>query len=128
MNDFNFMFLTNNVSNSFFSNADSESGSLLNNTYDNISSLLTATAEDCGMDAFVGKDMFGSADISNLNESFFTSSPQNETMGDVAYNSAETAGSVAYAGGSDPGACVGACASASADAGSCGGGSFSSVC
>lgn len=126
MNDFNFMFLTGNKSNGLLmsSNTENDSESLLSNNYNYAESVFSGLYSNDSIDAFGGKDMFGTVDVSNLNESFFVceANSDTETMGSVAYNSAETAGSIAFAG-------AGACVGAGADSGSCGGGgSFASVC
>lgn len=81
---------------------------------------LLSSDTDGGFDGFAGKDIFGTVDFSNMNETFFSASAA-ETTGSVAYNSAETAGSVAYTGGAETAGSV-ACGSES------GGSSFSSVC
>lgn len=134
MNDLNtFMFSANNSSKGLLSNSDSDSepSSLLSNSMNNVGSILTMSNNESGMDAFGGKDLFGTTNFANFNELSFVSSNQVETVGSVAYNSAETVGSVACASmGFDGGASAGAGAGASAcaGAGSCGGGSFSSVC
>ena len=107
-------------------NSSDSTPSLLSNNNNNeaqnagATSLLSPDA-DGGFDGFDGKDIFGTVDFSNMNETFFTASAETETAGSVAYNSAETAGSVAYTGGAETAGSV-ACGSSS------GGSSFSSVC
>lgn len=85
----------------------------------------SAINEDCGMDAFGGKDLFGNPDLSNMDAGLFASAgntDNSEAAGSIAYG-AETAGSVACADGG-----AGASVGAGADCGSCGGGGFISVC
>lgn len=122
---FNFI-LSNNAANGYSTTleSDTESGSLSDfNAQD--SSILTATGDynNSCVDAFGGKDLFGTCDVSNMSEAFVASESaetagsvacnSTETMGSMACNSAETAGSVA-------------CGSDSGSSGGCS--SFSSFC
>ena len=122
---FNFV-LSNNTANGYCTTAESDTDSgLLSGVNVQDSNILTATGDynSACVDAFGGKDLFGTCDISNASEAFVVDGTAEtagsvacnsvETMGSVACNSAETAGSVAC--GSDSGS-------------SGGGGSFSSFC
>jgi len=126
--DFSFFLSTGNTNGSVSllnsSNGDAE-------TIGSVGCLFDASSENSTgcLDAFGGKDFFGTPDCSNMDTSFFAANTQAETMGSVAYNaetigsvacSAETVGSVAFSGAS--------CASGDSSGGSCGGGGFSSVC
>lgn len=130
---FNLTLTANSSSN--LSNDSAFDADLSTNTADTANSILNMNSNngEC-IDAFGGKDIFGTPDLSNMDEGLFSadagaetagSVASAETMGSVAYNSSETAGSVACA---DGGASAGAAASASSGDGGCGGGSFSSVC
>lgn len=123
----NFTLLTCKSSSGLLSNSETETGLLSNNNDFGNTSMLTVVDSNNGLDAFGGKDFFGTPDFSNLNENFFASVPQTETAGSVAYNTAETVGSVAYSTAETVGsvACASVGASFSSD---CGGSSFSSVC
>ena len=123
---FNFVLSNNTPSNGSYSDSETEVGLLSNNNSGN-SSILTATNDynNGGIDAFAGKDAFGSCDLSNFNESFFANA-STETVGSVAFDSSETVGSVACASAETAGSV--ACGGGDSGAGSCGGGSFSSVC
>lgn len=78
-------------------NTSNSATSLLSNNiqFASASSLLSTNNYNSGFDAFGGKDIFGSINFSNLNESFFTSAV--ETAGSIANNSTETIGSIASA-------------------------------
>lgn len=108
------------------SESDSDAGLLSNNGFQNVS-VLTATSDYDGSctDAFGGKDMFGTCDISNSNVGFVADASA-ETAGSVAFNSFDAMGSIAC--GSVETAGSVACASGCSDSGSSGGGSFSSFC
>ena len=121
--NFSFVLSNNSSSNGLLSTCDSEIG-LLSDNSNSIGSILTMVSNsDAGFDAFGGKDIFGSFNISDYSDGFFASADSAEVAGSVACFSAglsiaggtaETAGSVAYSGGD--------CGSFS------GGGAFSSVC
>lgn len=122
-----FMSLTNNSSAGLLSSPESESGLLSNNNDSgNIGGLFSMVNDNCGLDAFGGKDFFGSPDLSNLNESFFANAA--ETVGSVACNTVETVGSVAFNAAETVGSVACAGADAGSSCGSDGGGSFSSFC
>lgn len=115
-------FLSTHNSNSSIDTASSLNGmNHSTETAGSVASLFGGTGEDCGMDAFGGKDLFGNPDLSSINGSFFANAGEAETVGSVACG-VETAGSVACAN-------VGGGVSVGADSGaSCGGGGFTSVC
>lgn len=116
---------TKHSSTGLLSNSDSESSLLSNNISGNVSLLSPLNSNDAGIDAFGGKDMFGTPDFSNPNAAFFADVPQTETTGSIAYDSAETIGSVAFNSAETAGsvACAGAGVSCGGDSGG-----FSSVC
>lgn len=126
-----FTLSTNNSSTSLLSNFDSDADFLSNNNTESTNSLLSILNDDenAGFDAFGGKDIFGTIDLSNMNESFFACATQTETVGSVACDSAETIGSVAFNSAETAGsvACVDAGAGAACGS-SEGSGSFSSFC
>lgn len=111
-------------------NSSIETANSLNNSNHNNSETAGSAAamfgnalnDDCAMDAFGGKDLFGTPDFTNIDASLFAdaSTGETEAAGSVAYG-VETAGSVACA---DGGASVGT----GADCGSSDGGGFSSFC
>lgn len=122
-----FNFVLSNNTNGYNTGLESDSEtSLLSDTNMNDSSILTATSDynNSCVDAFGGKDLFGTCDISNMSEAAFVAESSAETAGSVACNSAETMGSVAC--GSTETAGSVACGSDSGS--SCGGSSFSSFC
>ena len=126
--EFNFI-LSNNATNSFFT-ADSDSESTLLTAGSNFQSASILTADsnegsEC-IDAFGGKDMFGTCDCSNINTESFTAFDSSETAGSMAFGSgSETMGSVACGSAETAGSV--ACSSGGSDGGfSCGG--FSSFC
>lgn len=126
-----FTLSANNSSTSLLSNSDSESSLLSNNNSGNDLSVLSILNDDSnsGFDAFGGKDIFGTIDLSNLNESFFACAAQTETIGSVAYDSAETIGSVAFNSAETAGSVASVDAGAGAACGSSeGSSSFSSFC
>lgn len=112
------LFLSLNSSNetysSLLSDSESSNSGLIFSSYESDSE------GSCGFDAFGGKDMFGSPDFTNFNTSFFAYDSV-ETAGSMA--SAETAGSIASA--IETAGSV-ACSSGFDGGSSCG--SFSSVC
>lgn len=119
--------LTSNSLSGLLSSHDSESSLLSSGEESNVSILSNLDANS-GIDGFAGKDIFGTADLSNLNESFFASAQDTDTAGSVAYNSADTAGSVAF-NSADTAGSVACADGAGASCGSGeGGGSFSSFC
>lgn len=127
--DFNFV-LTNSKSNGVFTTAEENETTLLSNDAHVETSILSNVNEDGGMDAFGGKDIFGTIDLSNMDESLFANAGT-EAAGSIAMG-AEAAGSIAMGteaagsiamGGAEAAGSV-ACGS---DSGS-GGGSFSSFC
>lgn len=117
--------LTNNSSSSLLSsNSDSET-SLLSSNHEESTSLLSSPNSDGCFDGFAGKDAFGTCDLSNGSAGFLTANASSsEAAGSLACNSSEAAGSLAF--GSSEAA--GSVACSSGDSGSCGGGSFSSMC
>lgn len=124
--DFGFRFFTNGSS----SNSSTESIGLLGNANNDVetSGSLACLFDAEGSDSFGGKDIFGTVDCSNMNESFFANASSDvETSGSLAcVGSGIDFGGVSCGGGDFGGA---ACASVGGDSGgSCGGGSFSSVC
>lgn len=124
---FNFI-LTGNTSNGLNASTETESG-LLSNNAEETTSLLSVENGECAMDAFGGKDIFGTCDVSNMNDNMFAGCAA-ETVGSVA--TAETVGSVAYASAETVGSVASgaeAAGSVACGGGDCGGGgSFSSVC
>lgn len=123
--EFSFILTTGSQSSGLLSNISSDNSS--NNEVEATTSLLSAPNNDGAVDAFGGKDMFGTPDLSNANESFFANaSNEAETAGSVAC-ATETVGSVACASTETAGSV--ACASVGGDsgAGSFGGGGFSSM-
>lgn len=77
------------------SNTESEL-TMLSSSVETATSLLTATFEYTG-DAFSGKDMFGTCDVYNMSSEILAYDSA-ETVGSVAYDcGTETVGSVAYA-------------------------------
>lgn len=120
-----FLFSTNSSSIGLLSNNDSNSeGGLLSNTNITECSLLTGTANGCGVDAFSGKDFFGTPDFTNMDVNFFANVGDIDTAGSVAYGNVETVGSVASVGVET----VGSVACGGFDAGSSCDGGFSSMC
>lgn len=115
--------VNNNSTSGLLSSNDSESTGLLSNGNDAAGSLSMLTATGDYVDAFAGKDMMGTPDFSNMDPSI-ASSGQTETIGSMANAGTETIGSMACAGAET----VGSVACGGSDSGSCGGGSFSSVC
>lgn len=126
-----FTLSTNNPSTGLLSNSDSDSDLLSNNNDTENASILSILNDDdnAGFDAFGGKDIFGTVDLSNLDENFFANDDTQAESASIAYDSAETIGSVAFNSAETAGsmACAGADAGASCGA-SDGGGSFSSFC
>lgn len=122
---FNFILLGNSSGSLYANNTDSDS-SLLSTDIDNSGSILTATSNynqgDC-MDAFGGKDMFGTIDLSNMDTNLFANADTSEAAGSLA--SAETIGSVAY-GTAEAAGSVACSDGGGFDSG--GGGGFSSMC
>lgn len=108
---------------SLLSNSESGSVGLLSNPNEaeTIGSLSMLTNSGTYVDAFAGKDMLGTPDFSNMDQSIAYAS-QTETVGSLAC--ADFGSLSAGFSGAD----AGASASAGASCGSCGGGSFSSVC
>lgn len=118
-------FLSTNSSKSSIDTANSLNSIDHNNSETAATAVMFGNAEndDCAMDAFGGKDIFGTPDLSNMDTSLFANAGntgETEAAGSVAY-SVETSGSVACADG-------GAGASVGGDCGSSGGGGFSSFC
>lgn len=120
--DFSFILSSNN-------NSSASTETLLSNNTDTnaetvgsvASILFTPNNDDAGFDAFGGKDVFGTPDLSDMDGDLFANASQTETVGSVAYNSTETVGSVACASVETAGSV------ACADSGSSGGeSSFSS--
>lgn len=106
--------------------SNSEAGLLSNINNSSECSILTVTGNNGGIDAFAGKDIFGTPDFSNMDESFFANAGEAETAGSVAYGNTETAGSIAC--GAETAGSV-ASASVGGDCGSaCSDGGFSSMC
>lgn len=113
--DFNFV-LSSNASTGLTSFNNNDNESQPSNNYAS-SLMFENTSNPSGLiDAFSGKDIFGTVDFSNMDASFFASASSAETVGSVAMNSAETVGSVAFAGES-----AGASVGASVGGGDCGG-------
>lgn len=112
--DFNFVLSANASANFMSSNNDMDDTNSANDYADSL--LFNGNSNPSGLiDAFSGKDIFGTIDFSNMDTSFFANASSAETVGSVAMNSAETVGSVAFAGES-----AGASVSASVG-GDCGG-------
>lgn len=116
--EFNFILSNNSSTSLLSSNSDSSTSLLSSGTQE--TSLLTSTNADGCVDAFGGKDIFGTCDLSNISESILTSANNSEAAGSVAYN-AETIGSVAC--GAEAAGSVAFCGSDSSSSSS-----FSSVC
>lgn len=119
-------FLSTHSNNSSIDTANSLNNINNNNeeTAGSVAMFGSETKDDGGMDAFGGKDLFGTPDFSNIDSSLFANAGTGETeaAGSIAYG-VETAGSVACADGG-----AGASVGAGADCGSSGGGGFSSFC
>lgn len=117
-------FLSTNSNKSSIDTANSLNNINNNNAETAGSAVMFGNAEndDCAMDAFGGKDIFGTPDLSNMDSSLFANAGntgETEAAGSLAFN-AEAAGSLACADGG-----AGASVSVGCDSGSSGGG-FSS--
>lgn len=123
---FNFILSNNNSANGYLTASETEESSLLTESnIQNSSNILTAStaSNEACIDAFGGKDIFGTCDVSNMNETVFANASV-ETAGSIASNSVETMGSVACGAAET----AGSVAYGSSDSGSSGSAGFSSFC
>lgn len=119
------LILSNSKSNGLLTNSDSES-SILSSDNLTSTSILSDTNEGCCMDAFSGKDMFGTVDLDNMNESLFANNT--EAAGSIAMDGAEAAGSIAMGGVETAGSVAMGGSEAAGSVACDSGGGFSSVC